>query len=41
MDGSQLQEISRTESLLLLGICFLRGVPEEVVGEVGEGEKGG
>ena len=25
----------------LLGICFLRGVPEDVVGEIGEGEKGG
>jgi hypothetical protein len=24
----------------LLGICFLRGVPEDVVGEIGEGEKG-
>jgi hypothetical protein len=31
--------------LLLLGICFLRGVPEDVVGEIGkrgkEGRKGG
>jgi hypothetical protein len=26
--------------LLLLGICFLRGVPEDVVVEIGEGEKG-
>jgi hypothetical protein len=25
----------------LLGICFLRGVPEDVVEEIGEGEKGG
>ena len=25
----------------LLGICFLRGAPEDVVVEIGEGEKGG
>jgi hypothetical protein len=25
----------------LLGVCFLRGVPEDVVVEIGEGEKGG
>ena len=26
-------------TLLLLGVCFLRGVPEDVVGEIGEEEK--
>jgi hypothetical protein len=26
---------------LLLGICFLVGVPVDVVGEIGEGERGG
>jgi hypothetical protein len=25
----------------LLGICFWRGVPEDVIEEIGEGEKGG
>jgi hypothetical protein len=25
----------------LLGICFFRSVPEDVVEEIGEGEKGG
>ena len=25
----------------MLGICFLRGAPEDVVVEIGEGEKGG
>ena len=28
-------------SFELLGICFLRGAPEDVVVEIGEGEKGG
>jgi hypothetical protein len=45
----QAEEEMRLESLtpeefsaeLLLGICFLRGVPEDVVGEIGEGEKRG
>ena len=27
--------------MLLLGICFFSCVPEDVVGEIGEGEKGG
>ena len=26
---------------MMLGICFLRGVPEDVVGEIGDGEKEG
>jgi len=26
---------------VLLGICFFSCVPEDVVGEIGEGEKGG
>ena len=27
--------------IILLGICFFSGVPEDVVEEIGEGEKGG
>ncbi|MFT5408752.1 MAG: hypothetical protein ACI9NC_001463 [Verrucomicrobiales bacterium] len=31
----------RTRTRPLLGVCFLRGVPEDVVEGIGEGEKGG
>ena len=27
--------------IILLGICFFSGVPEDVVEEIAEGEKGG
>jgi hypothetical protein len=38
---SYLKVFTIAEQIALQGICFLGGVPEDVVGEIGQGEEGG